>query len=222
MRYWIMFTLLLVTIPAPALAGWYLLAPRQVTVEEAMRRNPHLQEDFEIAHATLSLREQLARWDHLESFDTAAECKQAQRQRYLAAIRPAPENLSPMPEGKPDFLQRLVQRLKARWKYIWDGRTKATESRFITPWDIINITIDAPDEIKKKHPKLEDYLRGLTITYSLCIASDDPRLLDQGSRQVETKNTASRASTRARVAPKQLDIRPVPGFPGLESAPLPR
>lgn len=188
-----------------------------------MRRNSHLQKDSEIVQATLLLREPFARWDDAESFDTAAECKQAQRQRYLAAFRLAPDNPSPLPEGKPDFLQRLMQRLKARWKYIRDGRTTATEFRFVTPWDLIETSEDV-----RTSP-----LR-LTSVATVCNLRSMSRLscrTDQGppcsgssagihrpSTSEDFTNPARFAGTRSPTFAAARQSRPRPGFPARSCA----
>ena len=145
--------------PAHAFAGgWYLLVPEQVSVEQAMAGHPKLQDDWLIAKATLSLEEPLIKWEHLRSFDTAAECEKERRDRFVRAQGPAHQR-------DRRFLQRAFSWLNS----------SPTEDKFLTPWDLVGHQVLSEDT-KKRYPKLQEFLKGLRELHSLCIASDDGRL----------------------------------------------
>jgi hypothetical protein len=145
--------------PAQAFAGgWYLLVPEQVSVEQAMDRHPRLQDDWLIAKATLSLEQPLTQWEHVRSFDTAGECEKERRNRLARAqgsTHPA----------RPGFLRRALSWLNPA----------PTEDKLLTPWDLVGHQVLSEDA-KKRHPKLQEFLKGLRELHSLCIASDDGRL----------------------------------------------
>ncbi len=138
--------------------GWYLLVPEQVSVQQAMDGHPKLQDDWLIAKATLSLEQPLTKWEHVRSFDTAAECEKERRDRFVRA-----QGLARRQDRR--FLQRAFSWLNS----------SPTEDKLLTPWDLVGHQVLSEDT-KKKHPKLQEFLKGLRELHSLCIASDDGRL----------------------------------------------
>jgi hypothetical protein len=148
--------------PAHAFAdGWYLLAPEQVAVEHAMGTHPQLQDDWLIAKATLSLEQPLTKWEHVLSFDTAAECEKERHDRVVRAQAASHQR-------DRGFLRKAFSWLNA----------SLTKHKFLTSWDLVGHQVLSED-ISQRHPKLQGFLKGLRELHSLCIASGDGRLRRQ-------------------------------------------
>ena len=148
--------------PAHASAGgWYLLVPAQVPVEQAIARNPRPRDDWLIERATLSLDEPLIRWEHVRSFDSAGECENERRNRLARAQGSARSE-------RRGFLAKAPS---------WLNSTPA-EDKTLAPWDLVGHQVISED-IKKRHSKLQEFLRGLQELHSVRIASDDGRLRSQ-------------------------------------------